>query len=188
MPSLLRFSFCVCILVHHPSFSGFFPPFFSKVAAEGSGEGAMCFRAGAKAPVCSGWAPAVGQGSPGGTREVRMGLGQGVTKDVDRDGPGQPLVRLRMGPVLLCKWLLLGRGLPRHACAQELAEEPIKGHSAGSCLQQETVRPTARKNRLEPSPTRRAASTWLRELAASVGCMCEPPCIWEALWDSKHRG
>jgi len=144
----------------------------------------MCCGAVAKAPVPLGWAPAAGQGSPGGTREVKMGLGQGVKKDVGRDGP----VRLRMGPALLCKGLLLGRGLPRHACAQELAEEPIKGHSAGSCLQQETVRPTARKNRLEPSPTRRAASTWLRELAASVGCMCEPPCIWEALWDSKHRG
>jgi len=45
----------------------FFPPFFPKAAAEGSGEGVMCCRAGAKAPVSSGWASAVGQGRPGGT-------------------------------------------------------------------------------------------------------------------------
>jgi len=138
----------------------------------------MCCRA-----VLSGWAPAVGQGSPGGTREVRMGSGQGVKKDVGRDGPGQPLVRLRMGPVLLCKWLLLGRGLPRHACAQELAKERIKGRSTGSRLQQETARSAARKDCSEPSPTWHTAGTWLQELAASVGCICEPPCVWEASWD-----
>jgi len=144
----------------------------------------MCFRAGAKAPVCSGWAPAVGQGSPGGTREVRMGLGQGVKKDVGRGGPGQPLVQpVRLRLALLCKGLLLGRGLPGHACAQELAEEGIKGPSAGSRLQQETARPTARKDCSEPSPTWRTAGTWLWELAASVSCMYEPPCIWEASWD-----
>jgi len=152
------------------------------VAAEG--EGATCFGAGAKAPVCSGWAPAVGQGSPGGTREVRMRLGQGVKKDGGRDGPGQPLVQpVRLRLALLCKGLLLGRGLPEHACAQELAEEQIKGCSAGSCLQQETARPTARKDCSEPSPTQRTASTWLQELAASVSCMCEPPRIWETSWD-----
>jgi len=38
---LFRFSFCVCILVHHPNFSGFFSSLFSKVAAEGLGEGVM---------------------------------------------------------------------------------------------------------------------------------------------------
>ena len=82
------------------------------MAAEGLGEGARCFGAGAKAPVRSGWAPAVGQGSLGGTREVRMGLGQGVKKDVGRDGPGQPLVQpVRLRPSLLCKGLLLGRGI-----------------------------------------------------------------------------
>jgi len=133
--------------------------------------------------VHSGWAPDVGQGSLGGTCEVRMGSGQGVKKDVGRDGLGQPLVRLRMGLALLCKWLLLGRGLPGHACAQELAEEQIKGRSAGSCLQQETARPMARKDCSEPSLTRRTAGTWLWELAASVSCMCEPPCVWKASWD-----
>ena len=146
----------------------------------------MCCRAGAKAPVRSGWAPAVGQGSPGGTCEVRMRSGQGIKKEVGRDGPGQPLVwpvRLRMGPALLFKWLLRGRGLPGHACAQELAEERIKGRSAGSRLQQETARPVARKDCSESSLTQCTAGTRLQELAASVGCMCEPPCVWEASWD-----
>ena len=107
---LFRFSFSVCISVYCPNFSGFFPPFFSKVAAEGSGEGAMCFRAGAKDPVGSGWAPAVGQDSPGGIHVVRMGLGQGVKKDVDRDGLWQPLVQLRMGLALLCQGAPAGKG------------------------------------------------------------------------------
>jgi len=40
------------------------------VAAEELGEGVMCCRA-----VLSGWVPAVGQGSPGETHEVRMGSG-----------------------------------------------------------------------------------------------------------------
>jgi len=75
----------------------------------------MCCRAGANAPVRSGWAPAVYQGSPGGTREVRMGSGQGVKKDVGRDGPGQPLVlplRLRIGRALLCLRAPAGKGNP----------------------------------------------------------------------------
>jgi len=71
--------------------------------------------AGAKAPVRSGWAPAVGQDSPGGIHEVRMGLGQGVKKDVDRDGPGQPLVQPRMGLALLCQGAPAGKGAAR-AC------------------------------------------------------------------------
>jgi len=73
----------------------------------------MCFRAGAKDPVGSGWAPAVGQDSPGGTCEVRMGLGQSVKKDVGRDGLGQPLVqpvRLRMGLALLFQGAPAGKG------------------------------------------------------------------------------
>ena len=106
-----------------------------------------------------------------------MGSGQGVKKDVGRDGPGQPLVL----PVRL------GRALPRHACLQELAKEQIEGGSAGSRLQQETARPRARNDRSQPSPTWNAAGTWLWELAASVGCMCEPPCIWEASWDRSVK-
>ena len=59
----------------------------------------MCCRAGANAPVLSGWAPAVYQGSPGGTREVRMGSGQGIKKNVGRDGAA-PEAEDRAGPAV----------------------------------------------------------------------------------------
>jgi len=48
----------------------------------------MCYGAGAKAPVGSSRAPAVGWGSPGGTRDVRMGLGRGVQKAAGGVGLG----------------------------------------------------------------------------------------------------
>jgi len=146
----------------------------------------MCCRAGAKAPVRSGWAPAVGQGSPGGTCEVRMRSGQGIKKEVGRDGPGQPLVRLvrlRTGLALLCQGAPTGKGAAWACLPAGAGQEQIEGHSAGSCLQQETAKPVARKDCSEPSLTRRTAGTWLRELTASVGCMCKLPRVWEASRD-----
>jgi len=88
-----------------------------------------------------------------------MGSGQGVKKDVGRDGPGQPLVL----PVRL------GRGLPGHACLQELAKEQIEGGSAGSRLQQETARPGARNDRSQPSPM----MAHCRHMALGACCFCQ---------------
>ena len=121
----------------------------------------MCCGAGAKAPVHSGWAPAVGQDSPGGIHEVRMGLGQGVKKDVDRDGPGQPLVQPRMGLALLCQGAPAGKGAAR-ACLRA---------GAGRGANQRVFRrqsPPARNSQTRGALLAHSSSSLLLLLAAYV--------------------
>jgi len=54
VPLLFRFSFYVSISVCHPNFLFFLPPFFPQWLQKGPGEGPMCCRAGAMAPVPDG--------------------------------------------------------------------------------------------------------------------------------------
>jgi len=41
----------------------------------------------------------------------------------------------------------------------------------------------ARQDCSQPSPMEHTSNTRLRELGASMGCVCELLCVWEALWE-----
>ena len=61
----------------------------------------------------------------------------------------------------------------------------MKGIRQAAASSKKQPVPAARKDRSQPSLTECTTSTQLWELSASVGCMCELPCIREALWERR---
>jgi len=133
------------LLLHFSSLSqffSFFPPFFSTVAAVGSKGGGDVPWGWGHGP-CSGWAPAVGRGCPGGTCEVRMGLGQGVKKAAGEDGAG-PAVPRGSG------W---GGGCPGTTACRSWLRSEVKGVRQVAASGKKQPVPMARKDHSQPSLT-----------------------------------
>ena len=116
-----------------------------------------------------------------------MGLGQGVKKAAGGDGLGAALgaaVEAQDGasPAVPRGSSWGGGCLGMPACRSWLRSE-TKGVPQAAASSKKQPVPMALKNFSQPSLTERTASVQLRELDASVGCMCPSLCIWEALWE-----
>jgi len=76
-----------------------------------------------------------------------------------------------------------GGGCPGMPACRSWLRSEMKGVWQAAASSKKQPVPMVRKDCSQPSLTECTSSTQLGELPASVGCMCELPCIQEASWE-----